>query len=181
MQKVLKVIMALGGKTFILFTSYKALNWMAEHLPKHCPYQVLVQGTEDKRKLLDRFREQTNLVLLGTGSFWEGVDVKGEALSCVAIDKLPFANVNEPLLAGRMDYLKRLGHSPFDDYLLPQTIISLKQGVGRLLRTETDKGILLLGDTRLLGRQYAGLIKASLPNMPWTRCEASVLDFIATF
>lgn len=181
MQKVLNVIKALGGKTFILFTSYKALNWMAEHLPKHCPYQVLVQGTEDKHKLLDTFREQTNLVLLGTGSFWEGVDVKGEALSCVAIDKLPFANVNEPLLAGRMDYLKRLGDSPFDDYLLPQTIISLKQGVGRLLRTETDKGILLLGDTRLLGRQYAGLIKSSLPKMPWTRCEASVLDFIATF
>ena len=181
MQKVLNLILALGGKTFILFTSYKALHWMAEHLPKHCPYQVLVQGSEDKSKLLDRFREQTNAVLLGTGSFWEGVDVKGEALSCVAIDKLPFANFNEPLLAGRMDYLKRLGESPFDDYLLPQTIISLKQGVGRLLRTETDKGILLLGDTRLLGRHYAGLIKASLPKMPWTRSEESVLDFIATF
>jgi ATP-dependent DNA helicase DinG len=181
MQKVLNVILALGGKTFILFTSYKALNWMAEHLPRQCPFDVLVQGQADKRKLLDTFREQANVVLLGTGSFWEGVDVKGEALSCVAIDKLPFANVNEPLLAGRMDYLKRTGESPFDDYLLPQTIISLKQGVGRLLRTETDKGVLLIGDTRLLGRQYAGLIKASLPQMPWTRSEETILEFIATF
>lgn len=179
--QILPVIEGLGGKTFILFTSHRALQWVAEELKGRCPFPLFVQGTEDKARLLASFRQQGNGVLLGTGSFWEGVDVQGEALSCVAIDKLPFLNIAEPLVAAKMRQLKSQGKSVFDEYLIPKAILTLKQGVGRLLRTEHDRGVLIIGDPRLIGRPYGHVFKQSLPEMTWTRSLEKVMHFIGSF
>jgi ATP-dependent DNA helicase DinG len=180
-QKVLPIIKQLQGRTFILFTSHRALQWVAQELSKVCPYPLFVQGNEEKAALLSSFREHGNGVLLGTGSFWEGVDVQGQALSCVAIDKLPFLNISEPLVAAKLKYLKASGKSIFDDYLIPQAILALKQGVGRLLRTEEDKGVLIIGDPRLIGRPYGRQFKESLPELHWTRSETKISSFIDSF
>lgn len=178
-ERIWPIVQRLGGKTFILFTSHKALQWAAEYLSNHThEFPILVQGSQDKSQLLHIFKEHGRAVLLGTGSFWEGVDVQGEALSCVAIDRLPFANVHEPLMAGKMRYLKQKGQEPFDTLQLPQAIIALKQGIGRLMRTEKDKGVLIIGDPRLAARHYGAEIKNSLPPMPWTRSEQHILEFI---
>lgn len=181
LSQVLPVIQLLGGRTLFLFTSHRALAWVAEALPKRCHLPLLVQGQADKSKLLQAFRQQPQAILLGTGSFWEGVDVQGDCLSCVIIDKLPFANVAEPWLAAKLKYLEKQGQAVFDDYLIPHAILSLKQGIGRLIRTETDKGVLIIGDPRLYGRQYGKDFKESLPPMRWTRSYAKVSGFIQTF
>jgi ATP-dependent DNA helicase DinG len=178
-EKIWPIIQRIGGKTFILFTSHKALQWTANFLTEYSnEFPILVQGNQDKTALLNTFREHGRAVLLGTGSFWEGVDVQGEALSCVAIDKLPFANVSEPLMAGKIKYLKKQGREPFSEIHLPQAIIALKQGIGRLLRTENDSGVLIIGDPRLITRDYGAEIKKSLPPMFWTRCQQKVFQFI---
>lgn len=178
-EKIWPLIQRLGGKTFILFTSHKALQWAAQYLSMRAhEFPILIQGSQDRSQLLNIFKEHGRAVLLGTGSFWEGVDVQGDALSCVAIDRLPFANVFEPLMAGKMNYLKQMGKEPFDTMQLPQAIIALKQGIGRLIRTEQDKGVLIIGDPRLATRNYGAEIKRSLPPMPWTRSEQNILQFI---
>lgn len=141
-------------------------------------YPLLIQGTEAKPILLERFRQLGNAVLLGTATFWEGVDVKGEALSCVIIDKLPFSSPADPVVRGRMAYLKEKGLSGFDELSLPGAVIALKQGVGRLIRDNTDKGVLMIADPRLTSRDYGGRILASLPQLPKTRDEQKVLNFI---
>jgi ATP-dependent DNA helicase DinG len=178
LNKALPIINACGGRCFFLFTSHKALRLVATQLEKSLPYPLLVQGDEAKPILLARFRELGNAVLLGTATFWEGVDVKGEALSCVIIDKLPFASPFDPVTRGRMAYLKQKGLSGFDELSLPNAVIALKQGVGRLIRDVTDKGVLMIADPRLVGREYGRTILASLPNIPKTRDEARVLHFI---
>lgn len=177
-QKVIPIINRLGGKTFLLFTSHKGLQYVSQELIKRLAFPVLVQGTLEKRLLLDAFRSHGHAVLCGTGSFWEGVDVQGAALSCVIIDKLPFANVTEPWMMGKMRSIQAQGLSSFEDYLLPQAIIALKQGVGRLIRTERDKGLLVMMDPRVIGRNYGLTIKESLPAMTWTRMEERVMAFI---
>jgi len=178
-EKIWPIIQCLGGKTFILFTSHRALEWAAEFLSRSAyNFPILVQGSQDKTSLLNTFKQHGQAILLGTGSFWEGVDVQGQALSCVAIDRLPFANMTEPLMAGKMRYMKQLGREPFDTIQLPQAIIALKQGVGRLIRTEKDCGVLIIGDPRLVARNYGADIKKSLPPMPWTRSLDKVLSFI---
>ena len=141
-------------------------------------YPLLIQGTEAKPILLERFRQLGNAVLLGTSTFWEGVDVKGEALSCVIIDKIPFSSPVDPVIRGRMAYLKEKGLSGFDELSLPSAVIALKQGVGRLIRDNTDKGVLMIADPRLTGREYGRRILASLPQLPKTREEQKVLQFI---
>jgi ATP-dependent DNA helicase DinG len=178
LASVLPVIQALQGRCFVLFTSHRALKEMAEVLSPLISYPLLIQGTESKPILLERFRSLGNAVLLGTSTFWEGVDVKGEALSCVIIDKLPFSSPQDPVMAGRMAYLKKQGRSSFFEMTLPEAIIALKQGVGRLIRDVSDKGILMIADPRLTGRAYGGTILASLPKMKKTRDEALVLAFI---
>jgi ATP-dependent DNA helicase DinG len=178
LASILPIIQRLKGRTFILFTSHKALQEVAQLMADYPEFNLLVQGTQDKRILLEEFRKNANCVLLGTSSFWEGVDVQGEALSCVAIDKLPFANIKEPLVAGKMKYVKAKGQSPFEEHLIPQAIIALKQGVGRLIRTEQDQGILVIGDPRLIGRAYGQVILESLPPMPWTRNVQRVEAFL---
>lgn len=177
-EKALPVIEACGGRCFFLFTSHKALKIVARMLDKAIIYPLLIQGEEAKPILLERFRQLGNAVLLGTSTFWEGVDVKGEALSCVIIDKLPFTSPFDPVTKGRMAYIKEQGFSSFDVLSLPQAVIALKQGVGRLIRDISDKGVLMIADPRLGGRAYGGHIMASLPSLPKTREEKKVLNFI---
>ncbi|MCL9682703.1 ATP-dependent DNA helicase [Legionella maioricensis] len=178
LEKAIPVIEACGGRCFFLFTSHKALKLVAQMLGNTLNYPLLIQGAEAKPILLARFRQLGNAVLLGTATFWEGVDVKGEALSCVIIDKLPFASPVDPVTRGRMAYLKEKGLSGFDELSLPNAVIALKQGVGRLIRDITDKGVLMIADPRLTGREYGRVILASLPQLPRTRDEQKVLQFI---
>jgi ATP-dependent DNA helicase DinG len=177
-EQVLPVIDACGGRTFFLFTSHRALKQVAAKLQNTLKYPLLIQGEESKTILLSRFRDLGNAVLLGTSTFWEGVDVKGEALSCVIIDKLPFASPEDPINKGRIAYLRSQGVSAFDAYSLPQAVIALKQGVGRLIRDSQDVGLFVIGDPRLVGRDYGRQIFASLPPVKRTRSLMQTLLFI---
>ncbi|CDZ77031.1 hypothetical protein BN59_01310 [Legionella massiliensis] len=178
LEKALPVIEACGGRCFFLFTSHRALKLVAQQLANTLNYPLLIQGEEAKPILLARFRQLGNAVLLGTATFWEGVDVKGEALSCVIIDKLPFANPFDPVVRGKMAYFKLRGLSGFDELSLPNAVLALKQGVGRLIRDASDRGVLMIADPRLTGREYGRHIFASLPSLPKTRDEQRVLTFI---
>lgn len=173
----LPVLEASEGRAFLLFTSYRALNQAAELLRGRLPYPLLIQGQLPRAALLARFRELGNAVLLGTSSFWEGVDVRGEALSCVIIDKLPFASPDDPVLRARAAALESVGRNPFIEQQIPEAVITLKQGVGRLIRDETDRGVLVLCDPRLRTRGYGRVFLNSLPPMPRTSELADVQRF----
>ena len=176
----LPVIEACGGRTFFLLTSHRALKQVAERLEYDIGYPLLVQGTLPRPELLERFRRLGNAVLVGTSSFWEGVDVRGDALSCVIIDKLPFAYPDEPILQARLELMRKRGENPFFDYQIPQAVISLKQGVGRLIRGASDRGVLMLCDPRLLSKPYGRIFLNSLPDMPRTREYSQVETFCDT-
>jgi ATP-dependent DNA helicase DinG len=180
----LPVLKASGGRAFLLFTTLRALSAARELLAEAfaregLTWPLLVQGEGSRSELLTRFRELGNAVLLGSQSFWEGVDVPGDALSVVAIDKLPFAPPDDPLLAARLERLRVDGGNPFLDYQLPQAAISLKQGAGRLIRSETDRGVLMICDPRLVDKPYGRKIWRSLPPMRRTRDLAEVEAFFA--
>jgi ATP-dependent DNA helicase DinG len=173
----LPVLRASRGRAFILFTSHRALKLAAARLRDVLDYPLLVQGDAPRSEMLRRFRAAGNAILLGTGSFWEGVDVRGEALSCVIIDKLPFASPDDPVLQARAAAMEQAGRSPFMEYQLPEAVIALKQGVGRLIRDENDRGVLMLCDPRLLSKGYGRIFLASLPPMPVTRDVEQVERF----
>lgn len=177
LEAALPVLIASHGRAFVLFTSHRALKEAAEWLRGRLEYPLLIQGSMAKGELLKRFREHGNAILLGTGSFWEGVDVRGEALSCVIIDKLPFASPGEPVIAARIDAYKARGRNPFVSYQLPGAIIAMKQGAGRLIRDETDTGVLMICDPRLVARPYGKLFLQSLPPMRRTRSLSEVQEF----
>jgi ATP-dependent DNA helicase DinG len=167
---------ASGGRAFLLYTSYRGLAEGVRALQARFPnppFPVLVQGEAPREALLNRFRELGNAVLLATGSFWEGVDVKGEALSIVAIDKLPFASPDDPLLKARLEGIRRRGGNPFFEYQLPQAVLALKQGVGRLIRDFDDFGVIVIGDPRLKTKAYGRVFIEALPPSP-VIAEASV-------
>jgi ATP-dependent DNA helicase DinG len=172
-----RIIRACGGRTFVLFTSYRALHIAQRRLRDSCGFPLLVQGSAPRNELLERFRELGNAVLLGTSSFWEGVDVRGEALSCVIIDKLPFASPGDPVLQARIDALRERGGNPFMDEQLPHAVITLKQGVGRLIRDVDDRGVLVICDPRLLSKRYGRVFLNSLPDMQRSRDFARVAAF----
>jgi len=172
-----QIIRAARGRTFVLFTSYRALGTAHRRLKEVCNFPLLVQGTAPRNELLERFRELGNAVLLGTSSFWEGVDVRGEALSCVIIDKLPFASPGDPVWQARIDALKQAGGNPFRDEQLPHAVIMLKQGVGRLIRDVNDRGVLVICDPRLLSKGYGRVFLNSLPAMRRTREYSDVVEF----
>ncbi|WP_425600304.1 ATP-dependent DNA helicase [Luteimonas deserti] len=177
------VLDASGGRAFVLFASHRALRESAARLratPGGCPWPLFVQGEAPRHVLLQQFRESGNGVLLGAASFREGVDVAGEALSVVVIDKLPFAAPDDPVFEARLDAIRRSGGNPFRDEQLPQAVIALKQGVGRLIRTENDRGVLVLCDPRLLGKGYGAVFLDSLPPLPRTREVADVAAFFAS-
>lgn len=165
----LPVLDIAGGRTFFLFTSHSALREAHELLASSSTYNLLVQGRMPRTELLQQFRSTPRAVLLGTSSFWEGVDVRGPALSCVIIDKLPFASPSDPVLRARLEAIEEEGGRPFVDYQLPQAVIALKQGVGRLIRDGNDFGILMLCDPRLTTKGYGRVFLKSIPNMPVTR------------
>ena len=165
------------GRSFVLFTSYRALQQAAQTLTNSLPYEVLVQGEAPRDVLLKRFRELGDAVLLGTNSFWEGVDVRGEALSCVIIDRLPFASPADPVVDARIAAIRKQGGNPFFDYQLPQAVIMLKQGAGRLIRDEQDRGLLAICDPRLFTKAYGRLFIKSLPPMKHTTSLAEVEGF----
>lgn len=168
------------GRAFLLFTSHRALREAADWLEPRLAYPLLVQGSAPRAELLERFRRLGNAVLLGTASFWEGVDVRGEALSCVLIDKLPFASPGDPVLAARIEALRKQGGNPFGEFQLPQAVIALKQGAGRLIRDAHDRGVLVVCDPRLLGRSYGHAFLKSLPPMARTRDLDEVRRFFGS-
>jgi ATP-dependent DNA helicase DinG len=178
----LPVLEASGGRAFMLFTSLRALDnakaMLAEAFRERgLDFPVLAQGDEPKQVLLERFQQSGRAVLLGSQSFWEGVDMPGEALSLVIIDKLPFAPPDDPVVAARIARINEAGGNSFMDYQLPEAVISLKQGAGRLIRTETDRGVLMLCDPRLTGKSYGRKVLDALPPMKRTRKLDEVRDF----
>jgi ATP-dependent DNA helicase DinG len=173
------VLAASGGRAFLLFTTLRALRRAHERLQGTLPYPLLVQGTGSRSELLERFRSLGNAVLLGSHSFWEGVDVRGEALSVVVIDKLPFAPPDDPVLAARIEAIRSREGNAFTELQLPQAVLQLKQGAGRLIRDETDRGVLMLCDPRLVAKSYGRQILKSLPPMKFTRTLAEVEAFLA--
>jgi ATP-dependent DNA helicase DinG len=178
----LPVIEAAGGRTFLLCTTIRAVNRAAQRLreefeTRKLPYPLLVQGEAGRTELLDRFRAAGNAVLIGSQSFWEGVDVRGEALSLVIIDKLPFSPPDDPVLAARIEALERKGLNGFMHHQLPEAIINLKQGAGRLIRDETDRGVLMICDPRLISKPYGKRIWQSLPPFKRTRELSVTQDF----
>lgn len=176
-EAALPVIEASGGRAFFLVTSHRALQEVARRLEEEIDYPLLVQGTLPRAELLERFRELGNAVLVGTSSFWEGVDVRGDALSLVIIDKLPFSSPGDPVLQARLDAMKEQGLNPFFDFQVPQAVISLKQGVGRLIRDINDRGVLMICDPRLFNKPYGRIFRDSLPPIPVTRNLADAQHF----
>ncbi len=183
-RAALPVLRASGGRAFLLFTTLRAMRLAHELLrdalsAEGLAYPLLLQGEGSRSDLLERFRRLGDAVLVGSASFWEGVDVRGEALSLVVIDKLPFAPPDDPVLAARLEALEREGRNPFADYQLPRAAIALKQGAGRLIRDEADRGVLVICDPRLFSKSYGRRILASLPPMRLSREEADAVAFFA--
>ena len=176
---------ASGGGAFMLFTSLRAMNeahrlLQARMAETGVHYPLLLQGEKSRTDLLDEFRQLGNAVLFGSQSFWEGVDVAGDALSLVIIDRLPFQPPDDPVLAARMEAMKRAGKNPFFDYQLPHAVISLKQGAGRLIRRESDRGVLMICDPRLVEKPYGRRIWQALPPMKRSRKQADALAFFTS-
>ncbi|WP_290871417.1 ATP-dependent DNA helicase [Aquabacterium sp.] len=179
------LIRANRGRAFVLCTSLRAVAKAAERLKaifaeQGDPFPVLQQGEAPRPTLLEDFRRAGNAVLVGSHSFWEGIDVKGDALTLVVIDKLPFAPPDDPVLAKRLELLQKQGGNPFMSHQVPQAIIALKQGAGRLIRSETDRGVLMICDTRLIDKPYGKRIWQSLPPMKRTRVPGEVIAFLET-
>ncbi|WP_428637104.1 ATP-dependent DNA helicase [Shewanella sp.] len=179
-EVAVKAINAAKGRTFMLFTSHRMLNLVASMLSTRVDYPLLVQGQAGKQTLLKKYRQLGNAVLLGTGAFWEGVDVRGKLLSCVIIDKLPFVSPDDNLYKARADGVQREGKDPFMALSLPQAVISLNQGVGRLIRDEKDRGVLILCDNRIVNRPYGQAFINSLPPMHRTRDLDRAVNFLQT-
>ncbi|MFT5675021.1 MAG: ATP-dependent DNA helicase DinG [Paraglaciecola sp.] len=173
-----KIINASRGRCFLLFTSHATLRAIAALLEDKVDNTLLVQGSTTKRALLEEYIKNKDAVLLGTGAFWEGVDVRGDDLTCVLIDKLPFASPDDPLLQARIEDCRKKGENPFAQIQIPQAAIALKQGAGRLIRDETDKGILVICDNRLVTKDYGKTFIGSLPDMYRTRDLPKALEFL---
>ena len=176
--------MALGGRCFVLTTTLRVLPMVAQAIADEAQAQgselrVLVQGSEPRRALLQRFGDGRGSVLVGSASFWEGIDMPGDALQCVLIDKLPFPPPNDPLVEARVRQLRGQGRNPFEDYFVAEAAVSLKQGAGRLIRTETDRGLLVLCDPRLRQMGYGRRLLAALPPMGVAADESEALAWLA--
>jgi ATP-dependent DNA helicase DinG len=184
-EQVLPVLESCDGQAFLLFTSFNAMHAthekLIERFAEHNKYNILMQGQASKSSLLERFKTESNAILLATASFWEGVDVKGSDLHCVIIDKLPFASPSDPLLQAKINYLRKQGKNPFIDLQCQQAVLHLTQGAGRLIRSESDYGVLMICDPRILARPYGEMFLQSLPNMTRTRDILKIKQFYKKF
>jgi ATP-dependent DNA helicase DinG len=177
-EEVLSLLELNRGRAFVLFTSYANMNAVAELVAGRTSYPILIQGEAPKALLLDTFRATPGAVLFATASFWQGVDVVGDQLSCVIIDKLPFASPSDPVVAARIDRLRNRGGNPFGEYQVPVAILMLKQGLGRLIRSATDRGILAVLDSRLLEKAYGRRFLESLPPARRVHEIGAVAEFL---
>lgn len=168
-ERIIEILAITSGRALVLFTGYHNLNLVYARLEGKIPYRIYKQGDAPRSALLETFRQDTHSVLLATGSFWQGVDVPGEALSCLIIDKLPFDSPGDPLVAARIESIRARNGNPFMTYQLPSAIISLKQGLGRLIRNSSDRGILCVLDVRLIQSRYGRFFFESLPAIPLSR------------
>jgi ATP-dependent DNA helicase DinG len=176
-SRVYDILQISRGRALVLFTSFKGMDIMAEFLCDHLSYPVLVQGSASRHALLERFREETDSVLLAVASFWEGVDVPGESLSCVIIDKLPFEVPSDPVIQARVEAVSAAGGNPFFEFQIPRAVLSLRQGVGRLMRASSDRGLIAIMDVRLFSKGYGRVFMSSLPPSPVVRSLAPVRQF----
>jgi len=177
----LPLLQATSGRAFLLFTSHRALKLAAEKLREYDVFNCLVQGEASKEELLQRFVAEEHSVLIATGSFWEGVDVSGQDLALVVIDKLPFAAPDDPVLNAKITRCRQQKGNPFYELQIPDAVLSLKQGVGRLIRSVHDKGVVCICDARLVGKDYGGIFVNSLPAMKRTREQQTVVSFLSDY
>lgn len=178
-NRILRVLDITKGRAFCLFTSYQQMRDLYERLLPQLDYPILLHGTAPRQALIEEFRQTPNAVLFGTSSFWQGVDVQGEALSCVIIDRLPFAVPNDPVVAARMRTIEEAGGKPFFEYQIPNAVITLKQGFGRLIRSLEDRGVLMLLDPRIRQKHYGRVFLESLPPYRMTRDIVEVEEFFS--
>ena len=177
-EEIKLVLRASQGRAFVLFTSYRQMQALYELLSDDLPYPCMIQGKGGKSRLLEEFKMTSNAVLFATASFWQGVDVKGEALSAVIIDKLPFQVPSDPLVAARTAHIQRAGGNAFSEYQVPNAILRLKQGFGRLIRSTTDRGILAVLDNRLSTKSYGRIFMQSLPDYEVTENIQDLVEFM---
>jgi ATP-dependent DNA helicase DinG len=177
LEQIIPLLEASKGRAFLLFTSHRSLRQAAEILAERIRFPLFVQGEQPRSLLLDQFRQSGEGVLLGSSSFWEGVDVIGDALSLVVIDKLPFAAPDDPVTEARSGALRRAGGNPFTQIYLPQAVIALKQGAGRLIRDVTDRGALVVCDPRIRTKSYGKFFLESLPPMKLAADRMEVENF----
>ena len=180
-ERVLEILRLSEGRALVLCTSFKGMDSLAAMLDDVLDYQVLVQGRASRNSLLRSFREETHSVLLAVASFWEGVDIVGESLSCVIIEKLPFEVPSDPVIQARIQRINDEGGKPFFDFQVPRAILTLRQGVGRLIRSVTDRGVIAILDVRLFKKGYGRIFLKSLPPSPITRTMSDVKEFYAEF
>jgi ATP-dependent DNA helicase DinG len=178
-REVIEILRRTEGRAFVLFTSYATLRAVQAVAELAIDYPILVQGTAPRSQLLKQFRQTPHAVLLATSSFWQGVDVIGEALSCVIVDKLPFASPGDPITAARIDAIRARGGDPFTEYQVPLAILALQQGLGRLIRHRRDRGVLAVLDPRLRTKGYGRRFVASLPPAPIVHDLSSVEAFFS--
>jgi ATP-dependent DNA helicase DinG len=177
-REVVALLRHSRGRAFVLFTSYANMNAVAQRVAGQVSYPILIQGEAPKPVLLETFKATPGAVLFATASFWQGVDVVGEQLSCVIIDKLPFASPTDPVVSARIDRLRNHGGNPFGEYQVPVAVLMLKQGLGRLIRSASDRGILAVLDSRLVERPYGRRFLASLPPARLVRDVNEVATFL---
>jgi ATP-dependent DNA helicase DinG len=176
-QRILELLYLSQGRAMVLCTSFKSMEEIAALLQEKLDYPVLVQGSQSRRSLLNRFRDERHSVLVAVASFWEGVDVAGDSLSCVVIDKLPFEVPSDPVLQARIEKIKADGNNPFFSFQVPRAVLTLRQGVGRLMRATTDRGLIAIMDVRLYNKGYGKTFLRSLPPSPVSRELTEVQAF----